>query len=261
MYVVLLKSAGDNTTNINDDPYVQVLTKSGFSVNLLETLDFEYNTSNLVEYKNWRNNHSCIIFSSPRAVISYVKAGLTGNENDLCFVVGPSTELQAKKAGFSPKGADSGDAEKLADFILKHYSSKLDKPIFFPSGQVHLDTLPKVLEDAGICLTFFIYETGKKVNTVIAYSSVENTQLHEKLRLNLCEGNPVPDCLVYFSPSGVSLTEKILITEIKPHRPNIKLVAMGRATASRLKELGLTISAVASSPKPESLLAAVQKLK
>ncbi|TNN19384.1 Uroporphyrinogen-III synthase isoform 1 [Schistosoma japonicum] len=212
MYVVLLKSAGDNTTSINDDPYVQILAKSGFNVNLLETLDFEYNTSNLAEYKNWRNNHSCIVFSSPRAVISYVKAGLTGNENDLCFVVGPSTELQAKKAGFSPKGSDSGDAVKLADFILKHYSSKLDKPIFFPSGQVHLDTLPKVLENA-----------GKKVNTVVAYSSVENTQLHEKLRLNLCEGNPIPECLVYFSPSGVSLTEKILITEIKPHRPNIKV--------------------------------------
>ncbi|CAH8550553.1 unnamed protein product [Schistosoma bovis] len=123
MYVVLLKSAGDNATSIGDDPYVQILKNSGFSVDLLETLDFEYNISNLAEYKNWRNNHSCIIFSSPRSVIACVKAGLTGNENDLCFVVGPSTELQAKKAGFSPKGADSGDAEKLASFILKHFAS------------------------------------------------------------------------------------------------------------------------------------------
>uniref|UniRef100_A0A095AYU2 Uroporphyrinogen-III synthase n=1 Tax=Schistosoma haematobium TaxID=6185 RepID=A0A095AYU2_SCHHA len=208
MYVVLLKSAGDNATSIGDDPYVQILKNSGFSVDLLETLDFEYNISNLAEYKNWRNNHSCIIFSSPRSVIACVKAGLT-----------------AKKAGFSPKGADSGDAEKLASFILKHFTSR------------------------------------KKVNTVVAYSSVENTQLHEKLRLNLCEGNPIPECLVFFSPSGVSLTEKILLTEIKPHRPNIKLVAMGRATATQLKELGLTVSAVASSPKPESLLTALKQLK
>ncbi|CAH8851377.1 unnamed protein product [Trichobilharzia szidati] len=250
MYVLLLKSAGENATSCNDDPYVQVLTKAGFTVDLLETLDFMYNTANLEEYKNWRNNHSCIVFSSPRAVIACVKAGLTGNENDLCFVVGPSTELQAKKAGFSPKGASSGDAEELSDFIVKHFASKLDKPIFFPSGQVHRDTLPKALE-----------AEGKKVNTVIAYSSVENTKLHEKLRLNLCEGNPIPDCLVFFSPSGVSLTENILLTEIKPHRPNVKLVAMGRATANRLKELGMTVSAVAASPKPESLLAAMKNLK
>ncbi|CAH8554291.1 unnamed protein product [Schistosoma rodhaini] len=175
---------------------------------------------------------------------------MIGNENDLCFVVGPSTELQAKKAGFLPKGAESGDAEKLTSFILKHFASKLDKPIFFPCGQVHRDTLPKVLENE-----------GKKVNIVTAYSSVENTQLHEKLRLNLCEGNPIPECLVFFSPSGVSLTENILLTEIKPHRPNIKLVAMGRATATRLKELGLIVSAVASSPKPESLLTALKQLK
>ncbi|VDO95199.1 unnamed protein product [Schistosoma curassoni] len=40
-----------------------------------------------------------------------------------------------------------------------------------------------------------------------------------------------------------------------------KLVAMGRATATRLKELGLTVSAVASSPKPESLLTALKQLK
>lgn len=40
-----------------------------------------------------------------------------------------------------------------------------------------------------------------------------------------------------------------------------QLVAMGRATATQLKELGLTVSAVASSPKPESLLTALKQLK
>lgn len=249
MYVLLLKSAGEYNTNPSEDPYVQTLSKGGFHVELLETLNFTYHTDAFTNLNNWRGNYSCIVFTSPRAVNAFTKAGLTGQKGDLCFVVGPSTELQARKAGFSPEGASTGDAVALAEFILSTYSSKLQKPVLFVAGLVHGDVLPNELQKNNI-----------KVNTVTAYSAGENLHLKEKLRLNLCEGNPIPDYLVFFSPSGVSFTENILHCELKPHRPKIKIIAMGRSTASRLEELGIQVAAIPSSPKPESLLSTLKSL-
>ncbi|KAA0185843.1 Uroporphyrinogen-III synthase [Fasciolopsis buskii] len=66
--------------------------------------------------------------------------------------------------------------------------------------------------------------------------------------------------MVFFSPSGVSLTETILKSEVKPHRPKVRLVAMGRSTEARLKEMDLTVSGVSKSPKPDSLLAVIKTL-
>ncbi|KAA3674652.1 uroporphyrinogen-III synthase [Paragonimus westermani] len=235
MYVLLLKSVSEEASGPQDDPYVQILSNAGFRADLIETLDFRYHTSELASYLSWRENHSAIVLTSPRAVTAITKAGIkgkryiractpVGQSSDLCFVVGPSTELQAKKAGFSPKGAQSGDAESLAKYIVSSFGSDI------------------------------------KVNVVIAYSSYEKESMKERVRLNLCEGNPIPDFVVFFSPSGVSLTESILKCELKPHRPKIKLVAMGRATSARLKDLGIEVAAVAASPKPASLLTVIQQL-
>lgn len=249
MYVLLLKSANEQSADVLDDPYVQVLKNAGFIVSLVETLDFTYHTGELECCQSWRDNHSAILFTSPRAVTAIAKAGLKGLSSDLCFVVGPSTELQAKKIGFLPKGAHTGDASSLSKYIQSDFLSVLKKPIFFPAGNLHQEELPRCLENHGI-----------KVNTVIAYSTHEKENLKERFRLNLCEGNPIPDCIVYFSPSGVSFTEDILKTELKPHRPNVKLVAMGKSTASQLQQLGMTVAAVPTSPKPESLLSVIQQL-
>ncbi|CAL8091006.1 unnamed protein product [Calicophoron daubneyi] len=250
MHVLLLKSAGESGSDSKDDPYYQVLSSAGNEVTLIETLDFHYHTDVLGKYQSWTDTHSAIVFTSPRAVNAFIKAGLKGKPTDLCFVVGPATEAQAKRAGFSPKGASKGDAEELAKYIVSDFGKELTKPVFFPTGQLHRDVLPTYLEKHEI-----------KVESVTTYSSKENEKLKERFRLCLCEGNPIPDCVVFFSPSGVSLTEDILKSEVKPHRPKIQLVAMGRATASRLKEIGVDASAVSPSPKPESLLSVIKSLR
>ncbi|KAF8565930.1 hypothetical protein P879_03997 [Paragonimus westermani] len=272
MYVLLLKSVSEEASGPQDDPYVQILSNAGFRADLIETLDFRYHTSELASYLSWRENHSAIVLTSPRAVTAIMKAGIkgklytracspVGQSSDLCFVVGPSTELQAKKAGFSPKGAQSGDAESLAKYIVSSFASVLSKPIFFPAGQLHREDIPRHLEKNGIHYFIPRLFLGIKVNVVIAYSSYEKESMKERVRLNLCqEGNPIPDFVVFFSPSGVSLTESILKSELKPHRPKIKLVAMGRATSARLKDLGIEVAAVAASPKPASLLTVIQQL-
>ncbi|KAG5446509.1 Uroporphyrinogen-III synthase [Clonorchis sinensis] len=249
MHILLLKALNEQASGPHDDPYVQVLVKAGFTADLAETLDFTYHTAELARCQSWRDNHSAIVFTSPRAVTAYTKAGLKGQQSDLCFVVGPSTDVQAKKAGFSPKGAQAGDAETLSKVIVDNYANQLTKPVFFPASQIHRADLPQYLEKNGI-----------KVDILIAYSSHENVALKDKVRLNLCEGNPIPDCIVFFSPSGVTLTESILKTELKPHRPKVKLVAMGRATASKLQEYDMNVAGVAASPRPESLLQVIQRL-
>ncbi|OON18609.1 hypothetical protein X801_05535, partial [Opisthorchis viverrini] len=246
MHILLLKALNEQASGPHDDPYVQVntvlivsdfaviqvLVKAGFSADLAETLDFTYHTAELARCQSWRDNHSAIVFTSPRAVTAYTKAG-----------------LKAKKAGFSPKGAQAGDAETLSKVIVDNYATQLTKPVFFPASQIHRADLPQYLEKNGI-----------KVDILIAYSSHENVALKDKVRLNLCEGNPIPDCIVFFSPSGVTLTEGILKTELKPHRPKVKLVAMGRATASKLQEYDMSVAGVAASPRPESLLQVIQRL-
>lgn len=68
----------------------------------------------------------------------------------------------AQKVGFVPKGADSGDALNLAQFIIDNYSSRnfayeffkyicieIVLPIFYPAAQAHRDVIPKALENQG----------------------------------------------------------------------------------------------------------------
>ena len=60
------------------------------------------------------------------------------------------------------------------------FLSDLQKPVFFPAGQIHRDVLPTELEAQGI-----------KVDILTVYSSQENANLKEKLRLNLCVSESV----------------------------------------------------------------------
>ncbi|TPP39779.1 Uroporphyrinogen-III synthase [Fasciola gigantica] len=96
MYVLLLKSLSETASGPKDDPYVQVLNKAGFEADLIETLDFIYHTDRLAAYQSWRESHGAIVFTSPRGVNAFTKAGLSGRSTDICFVVGPSTDALGK---------------------------------------------------------------------------------------------------------------------------------------------------------------------
>lgn len=249
MNVFLLKSLSDGYSESEEDPYVKVLSVNGFVPQLLETLDFSLLPENLTAYANWQETFSCIIFTSQRAVRAFQKAGLRGKTADLCFVVGPATAECAKGANFSPKGADSGNAEALSKYILNNHISELKKPALFLAGETHRDFLPNALDKQGI-----------KVVTVIAYSAKPNPELHNRLRLSLCEGRNNAQFLVYFSPSAIAITETILKSEIGLHQPKLKVVAMGPSTAAHLEDLGVVVAGVAPSPKPSSLLALLENL-
>lgn len=121
--VLLLKS---QKTDENYDKYEELLKQSGYSVRQLKTLTFKYqNLEVLSEKLAIPENYSGIIFSSPRCVHS-VHLALNGEGLDVRwksnanFVVGEATFDAAKsKLGLICKGSETGNAENLAELIIK----------------------------------------------------------------------------------------------------------------------------------------------
>lgn len=253
MHVILLKSVrGEGDAS---DPYMVALQNkfAGCEVTLLETLQFQYQpaVAKATFTPDWQEHYSGIVFTSPRALVAYSQAGLVGSTDTLCFCVGQATAEMATQCGFQPLGADSGNADALADFILANYAEKLkdQNPLLFLCGRLRRDTLPAKLQAAGI-----------QVKDVVVYSTIEdpNVEIHVQ---NALKKDPKPDVIVFFSPSGVNSAKDSLQKASDEEREKLKIVAMGPATANRLKECGLPVHKEATSPKPDALVECVQSLQ
>ena len=221
------------------DPYEKALEEAGFESRSVPVLRFErLNEEKLRDALEHPKQYGGLVFTSPRAVESLVDAmSWLPSENATwhskpIFVVGKRTAEEIRKAGFDPEGEESGSASLLAEYIAKR---SFEQPLLFLCGDRRRDELPQRLEKAGVALDELC---------------VYKTLVREEVDLR---GQPQPDWVVFFSPSGLEAIEGN--ENFALHLPRI--AAIGPTTAAELREAGYNVDAVADEPSPQGVAAAI----
>ena len=227
------------------DKYADILHANGYDVFSVPTLEFTYqNLDSLLEHLSSPSSFAGIIFTSPRAVMATCEAMESHKlewSDKMCFVVGERTgSLVAEKLGLSHIGSESGDASSLSDVIIAQMAGN-GLPLLFPCGNLKKETLPKKLEEAGI-----------KLSSCTVYATQEHPNLSKKLEEYLALR---PDFAVYFSPSGVNFSQKIM-KHAGCH--DMKHVSIGPSTREALERNGMSVFASAAKPCPEAVLQAIK---
>jgi len=178
-----------------------------------------------------------LICTSPRAVQAMRKAindaTLPPWRVKRTYAVGPATAEALAALGLSPETPLAGTAEALAEQIIQAPPAPL--PLLFLCGNRRREVLPAMLTAAGI-----------------AWQELQVYETHVQTDVSLPEG-PSPMWIVSFSPSGVPALQALL-----SEAPDARIAAIGSTTATAVQEQGLTVSAVAKTPSPKGLVAALQ---
>ncbi|KAK6174345.1 hypothetical protein SNE40_017642 [Patella caerulea] len=241
--VFLFKAPKEN----EEDKFVVSLLDAKYEVVTIPVLSFKYlNTDVLSQCFQHIDDYSAIIFTSTKAVDA-VNLATKQCDNDVninnivCYVVGKSTADAARRAGFSTKGEETGNAVELSKLIISDHSKSSDLPILYPCANIRRDTLCDLMKQNDI-----IYKE------VIAYETCKNERLEEAVQTSI-DNRGIPEYCVFFSPSGVQYTHPLVVKGLLPlHRT--KVAAIGPTTESELLQHGITIYGVAEKPDPESLL-------
>ncbi|XP_071499750.1 uroporphyrinogen-III synthase-like [Diadema antillarum] len=161
------------------------------------------------------------------------------------FSVGTSTGSRVRSLGLEPVGEDSGNAENLVKIIISAVKPG-SKPLLYPCGTMRRETIPKTLEKEGIDFT-----------ADVVYQTIANTGLADQLMRYIKEKG-APDCIVFFSPSGVQYSKEVLEIH-KDELSNTKFLAIGSTTQIAMEEKGYLVAGVADKPNPQALLQAIQQ--
>ncbi|MGH0157779.1 UNVERIFIED_CONTAM: hypothetical protein FKN15_037546 [Acipenser sinensis] len=131
MKVLLLKEPKEGDSG--SDPYVQELASYGLKATLIPVLSFEFVSLNALSEKlSHPDKYGGLIFTSPRAVEA-VSLCLEQNGKreewmeslkdqwnaKSVYVVGKATSSLVQEVGLIPQGEDTGNADKLSDYICK----------------------------------------------------------------------------------------------------------------------------------------------
>ena len=214
------------------DPYVEAFRAAGWDVEVVSPIEVSPLSQGQAELARavarpapWGG----IALTSPRAAAAAAQAGDAWPGP--IWVVGEATAAWARRVGPDVRGAEAGTARALADRIVA------DAPagtVLFPCGQRRREALPARLAAAGI-----------PVREIRVYTTA--------LRPGPLLDTPRPDAVVaFFSPSGV---EAALADPSFPWAA--RLAAIGPTTAAALRDAGSAPSAVAATPTPAALLAAL----
>jgi uroporphyrinogen-III synthase len=159
------------------DEYNNMFKAAGLDVIFIPVLDIIHcNGDELSNALSRPKDFSGIVFTSQSAVTS-VAISCT-NIDIKClwdalpvFVVGKATsDCVRSNLRIEPVGECSGNAESLSDFIISNYKLSLVKPLLFPCGNIHKETLPMKLSNEGI-----------KIQPVICYNTVPHPSLSSRL--------------------------------------------------------------------------------
>ncbi|XP_074643563.1 uroporphyrinogen-III synthase-like [Tubulanus polymorphus] len=238
------------------DPYVKALEALGLYTVCIPPLAFEY--ENLPKYASLLeqcDKFSAIVFTSQRAVRAIEEAYQSASDIKIVvdlwktkpvFVVGKATGKLAESLGFNVQGGESGNADHLADHILKVLPEP-GKPVLFPCGNLSKDTIVNQLTDA-----------RHMVEKLPVYRTIANPDLGHILDDYVLRQDGIPEYLVYFSPSSANYTKPYLE---KYHLPDeIKHISIGPSTSKALEQNGFSVSIEASEPSPSFVAAAISSL-
>ncbi|KAE8749080.1 hypothetical protein FOCC_FOCC004249 [Frankliniella occidentalis] len=239
------------------DPYIDQFQKAGLDAEGLDVLSFQFINQHILREKVLHpENLGGFIFTSPRGVVSVAQC-FEGDDIDSqawsvlpSYVVGEGTaKVLWEKLALPSVGHESGSAVELADYICSVHKDKTSKPLLFPSAELKRNTLLDSLTNTGIA-----------VDCVTAYKTVPHPQLSSLLKDKFERSFPKPDCLVFFSPSGVNAT-LIALQDISVNLEILKMVAIGPTTEAAIKEHGLSVFATAKKPSPAGLLEAINNAR
>ncbi|KAI0209720.1 hypothetical protein LSAT2_005611 [Lamellibrachia satsuma] len=202
--VLLLKAPKEGA---GADPYVEVLEKSGFSVKVLPVLSFNFlHLDELYDALSSPQSFSSLILTSPRVVQAMERALKSDNNQSAwsnilrdewrqipVFAIGQATARAAEKLGLQTRGENTGNAVTLAPQILQAVGPN-DKPALLPCGNLRRETIPAALSEAGV-----------SINSITVYETIPNPEIKDRLE-SIARTQTVPECLVYFSPSGIQFT-------------------------------------------------------
>ncbi|XP_069755808.1 uroporphyrinogen-III synthase [Narcine bancroftii] len=260
MNVLLLKDAKEG--DLGPDPYVQEFASHGLQATLIPVLSFEFiSRQDLSEKLALPEAYSGLIFTSPRAV-NAVKLCLgekvlgeawcnhslreRWNEKSV-YVVGRSTANLVNEIGLATQGEESGNAEKLAEYICIKESSNF-LPLLFPCGTLKRETLPRILKENNVPLeTITVYQTSQHPS----FQQVISDYFSEQ---------GIPASITFFSPSGVRFCLKTIQNLARDSINQIKFAAIGPTTAEAMMSEGLTVSCTSEKPTPQDLAACIRRV-
>lgn len=216
------------------DPYVAAFDAAGFDAASVPVLDFEpAGRDALAERIAEPERYGGLLVTSPRGAGALRGLDLSGWTGKPAFVVGPRTAEGVRALGLAPVGAEAGHADALAGHIE---ADPPVKPLLFLCGDRRRDTLPDRLRAAGVAFAeLVVYRT-------IGDASALEACLSER-----------PGWLAFFSPSGVEAA--LELDGISWN--SLSAAAIGPTTADALRAAGIRPAAVAASPTPDALVAAV----
>uniref|UniRef100_A0A4W3HHU7 Uroporphyrinogen-III synthase n=1 Tax=Callorhinchus milii TaxID=7868 RepID=A0A4W3HHU7_CALMI len=241
MKVLLLKDPKDRESG--PDPYIQEFASLGLQATLIPTLSFEFISLTDLSQKLFHPEaYAGLIFTSPRAVDA-VKLCLDEKDfraawnNSLkgqwsiksIYVVGKSTSSLVNEIGLATQGEDSGNAEKLAEYICNKTSSD-SLPLLFPCGSLKRETLPKCLKEKGVPL-----------EGITVYRTTEHPLIQQALS-NYFSKQGIPESITFFSPSGIKFCLNVIKQLSGELLDQIKFAAIGPTTADAMVASGLTVA-------------------
>jgi uroporphyrinogen-III synthase len=232
--VILLRSADV------PDAYLDAFERAGLQAVCEPVLTFRFPASADLQQRLVKTErYAHLVATSPRAVQALRDAFSSDStlhdawQGRTAFAVGPKTGRALSALGLDVQGTDAGSAAALVDGMA---AATLDGRVLFVSGSRRRDTLPNGLREHGV-----------PFDEVVVYET------HVRSDLSL----PPPSAqrwLVFFSPSGLDAVRHAGHIDASAYR----LAAIGPTTAGTLESAGLHVEAVASTPGPEPLVAALQ---
>lgn len=221
------------------DPYEAALRKVGFTSVFIPVLRFEFvNQRELRRALEHPRHYDGIVFPSPRSVealtsaMSWLPTETVLWHTKAIFAVGPSTSSALREIGFTPIGEEAGTAARLAELIVDH---DFDKPLLYLCGNRRRDELPSRLR---------AYD--------VAFEEVCVYESHIRTDLDLAS-RPLPDWIVFFSPSGVEAVRSDAGCDLT----SVRVATIGSTTAEAARASGMNVDAVADKPTPDSLSRAI----
>ncbi|GBO12134.1 Uroporphyrinogen-III synthase [Araneus ventricosus] len=250
--VLLLKAVEDSSV----DPYFEKLQKAGISSVIIPTLDFIFVNEQILENCLLYPEKFCgIIFTSPRTVQAVQRIFDTTGfdiarwQEKKNYAVGEATsKLAASLMQLDLLGEEAGSSEELCKVILSSAAcEKFVEPFLFPCSQRSKDTVPNILTEGGL-----------QVKKVICYKTECNSHMEESLEKLIAEKG-IPDIIVFFSPSGVEFSSKI-IKKFLGETKQPECIAIGPTTKEAIKNAEMNLCKVAQKPNPDSVLEAIKSI-
>ena len=216
------------------DPYEAAFEAAGFAAESVPVLDFEFvHRDQLTAHVARPERYGGLLVTSPRGADALRGLDLTGWRDKPAFVVGPRTAEHVRALGLAPVAEEAGHAVALAARIE---ADPPEKQLLFLCSDRRRDVLPDRLRAAGIAFDeCVVYRTLGDASALEAHLAAP------------------PDWVAFFSPSGVEAA--LELDGISWN--SLSAAAIGATTAEALRAAGIAPVAVAASPTPEALVAAV----